>query len=49
MIVIDANLLLYAHDSSDLRHPVVGPWFEGLMSSADEIGLSLLAILAFIR
>jgi toxin-antitoxin system PIN domain toxin len=49
MIVIDANLLLYAHDASDLRNPVVGPWFERLMSGADDVGLSLLAIMAFIR
>lgn len=49
MIVVDANLLIYAHDATDLRHPVVGPWFERLMSGADDVGLSLLAILAFIR
>jgi toxin-antitoxin system PIN domain toxin len=49
MIVIDANVLLYANDVSDRRHPVVGPWFERLMSGAEDVGLSLLAILAFIR
>jgi Predicted nucleic acid-binding protein, contains PIN domain len=49
MIVIDANLLLYAYDEADPRHPVVARWFQSLMSSSDDVGLPLLAILAFIR
>ena len=49
MIVVDANLLLYAHDEDDPRHAVVAPWFETLMTGPDDVGLSLLTILAFLR
>jgi toxin-antitoxin system PIN domain toxin len=49
MIVIDANILLYAYDEDDPRYPVVSPWFEAQMMGSDDVGLSLLAILAFLR
>lgn len=49
MIVIDANMLLYAYDESDPRHAVVSPWFQTQMSGTTETGLSLVAILAFLR
>lgn len=49
MIVIDANILLYAYDQDDPRHSAVSPWFEGQMSGSGGVGLSLLAILAFLR
>lgn len=49
MIVIDANMLLYAYDADDPRHAVVSPWFESQMSGSGDVGLSLLAILAFLR
>ena len=49
MIVVDANLLLYAYDEEDRRHLAVASWFEAQMSGAAEIGLPLLAILAFLR
>lgn len=49
MIVIDANILLYAYDQDDPRHAVVSPWFETQMSGSGHVGLSLLAILAFLR
>ena len=49
MIVVDANLLLYAYDEDDRRHGVVARWFESLMTGPDEVGLSLLSILAFLR
>ncbi len=49
MIVIDANVLLYAYDENDPRHALVSPWFQAQMSGTVEIGLSLVAILAFLR
>ncbi len=49
MIVIDANLLLYAYDEIDPRHPVASRWFVNLMNGADDVGLSLVTILAFLR
>jgi uncharacterized protein len=49
MIVMDANMLLYAYDEEDPRHAVVSPWFEAQMSTTGDVGLSVLAILAFLR
>jgi uncharacterized protein len=49
MIVIDANLLLYAYDEVDPRHPVASRWFINLMDGADDVGLALVTILAFLR
>lgn len=49
MIVIDANMLLYAYDENDPRHAAASPWFQTQMSETVEIGLSLVAILAFLR
>lgn len=49
MIVVDANILLYAYDEDDRRHAVVAPWLETQMTGSDGVGLSLVAILAFLR
>ena len=49
MIVVDANVLLYAYDETDRRFPVVAPWFHRQMAGSDDVGLSLLAIMAFLR
>jgi toxin-antitoxin system PIN domain toxin len=49
MIVIDANILLYAYDEDDPRYSVVSPWFETQMSGSGDVGLSMLSILAFLR
>lgn len=49
MIVIDANMLLYAYDEKDPRYVVASSWFQAQMSGTVEIGLSLVAVLAFLR
>ena len=49
MILIDANLLLYAYDRSSPHHSRVRSWMEGLLSTAELFGLSWLTITAFIR
>ena len=49
MIVIDANVLIYAYDATDRRHPAVAPWFQRQMAGPDDVGLSLVAIMAFLR
>jgi toxin-antitoxin system PIN domain toxin len=49
MIVIDANLLLYAYDEVDPRHPVALRWFIDLMNGGDDVGLAVVTILAFLR
>jgi hypothetical protein len=49
VIVVDANILLYAHDSSDARHPAAARWLESTFGGSDAVGLALMTVLAFIR
>lgn len=49
MIVLDANLLLYAYDSSSARHQHARELIERLFSSDEPVGLPWLVIAAFLR
>lgn len=49
MILIDANLLLYAYDSSSPRHDVARRWFEDVMSTEPDVRFGLVTLLAFLR
>lgn len=49
MIVIDANLLLYAYDSSSTKHEKSRKWVELVFSEATLVGLPWQTIAAFIR
>ena len=49
MILVDANLLIYAIDSDAPRHDAARRWFEQTLSGAAPVGLPWVAILAFIR
>jgi len=49
VILVDANLLLYAHNSSFARHRVAGRWLADVLSGAEPVRLAWLTILAFIR
>ncbi len=49
MIVVDANILLYAYDRSDPRHGPAARWLEATFGGAEEVGLPLTTLLAFIR
>ena len=49
MIAIDANLLLYAYNAEALEHKRARNWLEETFSSAPQIGLPLVSILAFVR
>ena len=49
MIVIDANVLLYAHDTSDPRHSAAARWLEASIGGREAVGLALATVLAFIR
>jgi toxin-antitoxin system PIN domain toxin len=49
VIVIDANVLLYAYDRSEPRHQVAAAWFEATVGGAETVGLALSTMLAFIR
>jgi toxin-antitoxin system PIN domain toxin len=49
VILIDANLLLYAYDSSSPRHDLARPWLERVLSKEEPVGLALTTLLAFVR
>ena len=49
MIVPDANLLLYAYDSTSSLQPAASQWLEESLTGADTVGLSWLTIGAFLR
>lgn len=49
MILVDANLLIYAIDSDSPHHGRARTWFEELLSGTTSVGLAWVVILAFIR
>ncbi len=49
MVVIDANVLLYAVDTASAHHEESLNWLEGALDGAEAVGLSWVVLLAFIR
>jgi uncharacterized protein len=49
MILIDANLLLYAYDARAAKHERAQAWLENILVSSEPVGLAWAAILAFLR
>lgn len=49
MTILDANVLLYAYDSSSPHHRSAAPWIEALFTSPETIGLPWQTIWAFLR
>lgn len=49
MILVDANLLIYAVDSDSAHHARVRRWVEQLLSSNTSVGLAWIVVLAFVR
>ena len=49
MIVLDANLLLYAHDSESPVHDRARSWLENTLIVEAEVGIALVSLLAFVR
>ncbi len=49
MTVLDANILLYAYDSSSSQHTKARAWIEETFSSGDPVGLPWQTIGAFLR
>ena len=49
MILVDANLLLYAYDSSSRRHEPARAWLEGAFGGTESVGIALVSVLAFLR
>lgn len=49
MILVDANLLLYAHDASDGRHEPARVWLERVLVEEPDVRFGLATVLAFVR
>lgn len=49
MILVDANLLIYAVNSDSPFHARAKSWWEESLSGNEEVGLAWIVVLAFIR
>lgn len=49
MIIVDANLLLYAVNADSPHHEPARRWLEATLSTATQVGLAWMVILAFVR
>lgn len=49
MILVDANVLLYAYDAASPRHAAAKAWWEERLSGPDPVRLAWSTIVAFLR
>jgi toxin-antitoxin system PIN domain toxin len=49
VIVLDANILLYAYDSASAHHAKARSWVEGAFSGVEPVGLPWQTVAAFLR
>jgi toxin-antitoxin system PIN domain toxin len=49
VIVLDANILLYAYGAGSPRHKQARAWLEKVLSGAEPVGLPWQSLAAFIR
>jgi uncharacterized protein len=49
VVVVDANVLLYAVDRASAHHEPARSWLDTALGGAEAVGLSWVALLAFIR
>jgi toxin-antitoxin system PIN domain toxin len=49
VIVLDANILLYAYDGSSPQHMKARDWLEQVLSGTDPVGLPWQTVSAFMR
>ena len=49
MTLVDANVLLYAYDSSSPSHPRAKRWLEEALSGTAPVALAWVTLLAFLR
>jgi len=49
LILLDANILLYAYDRASERHDVAATWLVTALSGPEPVGLSWSVMLAFLR
>jgi uncharacterized protein len=49
MVVVDANVLLYAVDRASAHHEPARSWLDAALTGNEAVGLAWVALLAFIR
>lgn len=49
MVIVDANVLLYAVDSASAHHEESRSWLDGSLGGAEAVGLAWVVLLAFVR
>jgi len=49
VILLDANVLIYAHDETSPHHGASRQWLEDAFSESDEVAIALVSLLAFLR
>lgn len=49
MILIDANLLIYAYDTSNPFYPRAKDWLEDVLSRPEPVRLAWVVVIAFLR
>jgi toxin-antitoxin system PIN domain toxin len=49
MILVDANLLVYAYNQAAPEHAAASRWFEETMNGSERVGLPLSSVVAFVR
>jgi uncharacterized protein len=49
VVIVDANVLLYAVDSASAHHERSRAWLDSSLSGAEAVGFAWIALLAFIR
>jgi toxin-antitoxin system PIN domain toxin len=49
MVVVDANVLLYAVDRTSAHHEPSRSWLDASLAGTEAVGLAWVALLAFIR
>jgi len=49
VVVVDANVLLYAVDTASAHHERSRSWLDASLAGAEAVGLAWIALLAFIR
>jgi uncharacterized protein len=49
LILVDANLLIYAHVNAFTQHQAAREWLDGQLSDVSRVGLPWASLLAFLR
>jgi len=49
MVIVDANVLLYAVDRASAHHDQSLPWLDASLAGTEAVGLAWIGLLAFIR